>query len=99
MKIQIDDKAYINVDKYNYTLVVLALRKDSRLNQSEPKYIERTIGYYTSPLRALIALRDYRISNRDIETDLTGFIALLQEQNERLEAQLTKIESKLEIRG
>ena len=93
MKLVIDERAYINIDRYNHTVVVLEPKtKNHHLNNGEG--IKRTtVGYYRNTPHAIQALIKYRIAAQDTVEDLESYHKLLVMEHEYFEKVVNELKN------
>lgn len=91
MKIIIDELAYINRDQYNHSLYVKEPKTMSHLTKDANGYTTKVVGHYRSVERALIALRDYRLHQKDTTVTIDEYFLLLKAENDRMDDKVKSI--------
>lgn len=93
MKLVIDERAYINIDRYNHTLVVIEpKRKNHRLNKGEG-LTKTIVGYYRNTPHAILALIKYRIAAQETVEDLESYHKLLVKEHEYIEKVVNELKN------
>ena len=85
MNIKITDHLYLRSDQYCYWIVRTSTVKTGK---SVGKEVEQIIGYYRSPVDALIELLSHRIRTSEA-TDLKEIISLVCQHNDLMGALVT----------
>jgi len=90
MNIKITDHLYLRSDQYCCWIVRTSTVKTGK---SVGKEVEQIIGYYRSPVDALIELLSHRIRTSEA-TDLKEIISLVCQHNDLMRALVTDIRPK-----
>ena len=90
MNIKITDHLYLRSDQYCCWIVRTSTVKTGK---SVGKDVEQIIGYYRSPVDALIELLSHRIRTSEA-TDLKEIISLVCQHNDLMRALVTDIRPK-----
>ncbi|MRI80716.1 hypothetical protein GIY11_01540 [Aerococcaceae bacterium DSM 109653] len=91
MRVNIDENAFIKLDQYNHTLVVLEPKTVNHLTKDTSTLREKIIGHYRNAEQALIGLRNYRIAQSEDVLTIIDYYELLREENDRIQSILLSL--------